>query len=143
MGSPVKVTRDNHTAQELRRSASKIKDAGQALSVQAISLVTDDWSGREAASLNGMDRQTLSDWVSDITSVAGLATRMGTTQPVYFVYHRPRPHTDRDLRVPLVWPHTVRNFCNHSVYPARSKPAWRALSTSAPSAGAAAFGCKA
>jgi hypothetical protein len=44
MGAPVKVTRDEHTAQDLRRIASDMKDAGQAGRVQVISLVMDGWS---------------------------------------------------------------------------------------------------
>jgi len=41
MGSPVKVTREEHTAQELRRVASDMKDLGQARRMLAISFVID------------------------------------------------------------------------------------------------------
>jgi hypothetical protein len=39
MGSAVAVTRDTHTAEDLRRIASTLKDARQVRRVQAISLV--------------------------------------------------------------------------------------------------------
>jgi transposase len=76
MGAPVKVTRDEHTAQELRRIASDMKDAGQARRVQAISLVMDGWSRARAAAFACVDRQTLRDWVERYNEcgVNGLAT---------------------------------------------------------------------
>ena len=44
MGSPLTVTRDAHTAEDLRHIASNLKDARQVRRVQAISLVMDGWS---------------------------------------------------------------------------------------------------
>ena len=63
MGSPVKVTREEHTAHDLRRVASDIKDAGQVRRMQAISFVMDGWSRAAAAAFACVDRQTLRDWV--------------------------------------------------------------------------------
>jgi hypothetical protein len=63
MGTPLKVTREEHTAQELRRLASDMKDAGQARRVHAISFVMDGWSRARAAAFGCVDRQTLRDWV--------------------------------------------------------------------------------
>jgi transposase len=63
MGAPVKLARDEYTAQELQRIASDVKDAGQARRVQAISLVMDGWSWARAAAFACLDRQTLRDLV--------------------------------------------------------------------------------
>ena len=63
MGAAVKVTREEHTPQELWRLAAALKDAGHARRVQAISFVLDGWSRGEAAECAGVDRQTLCDWV--------------------------------------------------------------------------------
>ena len=49
MAAPVKVTREDHTARELRQKAAELKDAGQARRLQAISFVLDKWSRGEAA----------------------------------------------------------------------------------------------
>ena len=83
MGAPVKVTRDEHTAQELRRIASDMKDAGQARRVQAISLVMDGWSRARAAAFACVDRQTLRDWVERYNEcgVDGLATLTSPGRP--------------------------------------------------------------
>jgi hypothetical protein len=61
MGLPVQVTRDEHTAEDLRRIATGLKDAGQARRVQAISLVMDGWSRAKAAAFACVDRQTFRD----------------------------------------------------------------------------------
>ena len=63
MGAAVKVTREEHTPQELWRLAAALKDAGHARRVQAISFVLDGRSRGEAAEFAGVDRQTLCDWV--------------------------------------------------------------------------------
>jgi putative transposase len=63
MAVPVKVTREEHTSQELRRLAADLKDAGHARRLRAISFVLDGWSRGEAASFANVDRQTLRDWV--------------------------------------------------------------------------------
>jgi transposase len=58
MGKSIEVTRQEHTASELRRFAGKTEDGG------------------EAAAASGMDRQILCDWVHryNAAGVAGLAT---------------------------------------------------------------------
>jgi transposase len=83
MGAPVKVTRDEHTAQELRRIASDMKDAGQARRVQAISLVMDGWSRARAAAFACVDRQTLRGWVERYNEcgVDGLTTLTSPGRP--------------------------------------------------------------
>ena len=83
MGSAVRVTRDNHTALELRRIASEMKDAAQARRMQAISFVMDGWSRGEAAEFACVDRQTLRDWVVHYNEcgVDGLATLSSPGRP--------------------------------------------------------------
>lgn len=77
MGTPLKVTREEHTAQALRRLASDMKDAGQARRVHAISFVMDGWSRVRAAAFGCVDRQTLRDWIERYNEcgVDGLDTR--------------------------------------------------------------------
>jgi transposase len=50
-------------AGEVRRFATRAKDAGQARRLLAIAAVLDGASREEAAKIGGMDRQTLRDWV--------------------------------------------------------------------------------
>lgn len=63
MGAPVTITRDELTAMELRAASSKCTDGAQVRRILALALVLEGRPRREAAALNGMDRQTLSDWV--------------------------------------------------------------------------------
>jgi transposase len=63
MSAGLKVTRLDHTAAELRRLASKKRDAAQVRRLLALALVLEGVSRAEAATQNGMDRQTLRDWV--------------------------------------------------------------------------------
>jgi hypothetical protein len=62
MGTAIAVRTDN-SSQELRRLAARVKDAGQARRLLAIAAVVDGASREEAATIGGMDRQTLRDWV--------------------------------------------------------------------------------
>ncbi len=63
MGTAVKVTRDDLTAAELRAASAKCTDGAQVRRILALALVLEGRPRTEAANLNGMDRQTLSDWV--------------------------------------------------------------------------------
>jgi hypothetical protein len=63
MGAAVSITRREYTSAELRTLAVKRGDGGQVRRLLAIAMVLDGRSRGEAASLNGMDRQTLRDWV--------------------------------------------------------------------------------
>jgi transposase len=62
MGQAIPV-RTDYTAGEVRRSAQRAKDAAQARRLLAIAAVLDGASREEAATVGGMDRQTLRDWV--------------------------------------------------------------------------------
>ena len=62
MGQAIPV-RTNYTAGEVRRFALRAKDAAQARRLLAIAAVLDGASREDAATIGGMDRQTLRDWV--------------------------------------------------------------------------------
>jgi transposase len=62
MAQPVAV-RTDYTAGEVRRFAKRAKDAAQARRLLAIAAVLDGASRTDAATIGGMDRQTLRDWV--------------------------------------------------------------------------------
>jgi transposase len=83
MGSAVAVTRETHTAEDLRRIASTLKDARQVQRVQAISLVMEGWSRAKAAAFACVDRQTLRDWVERYNEcgVDGLASLTSPGRP--------------------------------------------------------------
>jgi hypothetical protein len=67
MGQAIPVQTD-YTAGEVRRFAQRAKDAAQARRLLAIAAVLDSASREEAATIGGMDRQTLRDWGSGSTS---------------------------------------------------------------------------
>ena len=62
MGTAIAVRMD-YSSKELRRLASRVKNAGQARRLLAIAAVVDGVLREEAAGIGGMDRQTLRDWV--------------------------------------------------------------------------------
>jgi transposase len=74
MSAAIPITRLDRTASELRGFASKCNDGAQVRRLLAIALVLDGRSRAEAAEQNGMDRQTLSDWVHryNATGIEGL-----------------------------------------------------------------------
>ena len=77
MGTALTITRTEHNAAELRVLAGKIKDGAQVRRVLALALVLEGRSRTEAAQQNGMDRQTLRDWVHRYNreGVEGLKSR--------------------------------------------------------------------
>jgi transposase len=62
MGQAIAV-RTDFTAGEVRRFAKRAKDVAQARRLLAIAAVLDGASREDAATIGGMDRQTLRDWV--------------------------------------------------------------------------------
>jgi transposase len=78
MSAAVPITRLDQTASELRSFASKRRDGAQVRRLLAIALVLDGRSRAEAAEQNGMDRQTLSDWVHryNAAGIGGLKSRL-------------------------------------------------------------------
>ena len=59
----VEITRTEMSATELRRAASRSRDAKASRRMLALALVLDGRTRTEAAESCGMDRQTLRDWV--------------------------------------------------------------------------------
>lgn len=79
----VVITRDEHTATELRHEAARCRDSDAARRMLALALVKEGQPRAEAARLCGMDRQTLRDWVHryNEAGLAGLADKQGRPGP--------------------------------------------------------------
>ena len=60
---PIRITRRDESAEDLRRAARSTKNVAQARRLLAIALVMDGSSRTDAATAAGMDRQSLRDWV--------------------------------------------------------------------------------
>lgn len=77
MGATVKITRADHTSAELRALSGRCSDGAQVRRMLALALVLDGRPRSEAAALNGMDRQTLCDWVHryNAAGIEGLKSR--------------------------------------------------------------------
>src|SRR5665213_3605344 len=77
MSAPLEITRTDHTAEELRRLCGRCSDGAQVRRILALALVLEGRSRTEAAELNGMDRQTLRDWVHRYNAggIRGLKSR--------------------------------------------------------------------
>ncbi len=80
----VPVTRLDHTAGELRDAARRCGNERQARRLRAIAMILDGHSREEAARSQGMDRQTLRDWVHRYNEAgsAGLRDRPGSGRKV-------------------------------------------------------------
>jgi hypothetical protein len=63
MSKAVEVTRAGLSAGELRELAAKTGDGDVVRRLLAIALILEGHSREDAARFNGMDRQTLRDWV--------------------------------------------------------------------------------
>jgi transposase len=83
MGAPLEITRTDYTAQELRGLSSRCSDGDQVRRILAIAMVLEGWDRTEAAEFNGMDRQTLRDWVHryNKAGIAGLRSRRSPGRP--------------------------------------------------------------
>lgn len=90
MGQPIEITRTDLSAAALRTLAGRSDDAAVVRRLLAIALVLDGRPRDEAASLNGMTRQTLSDWVHryNAEGVAGLRSRTGPGRPPFLTEAR-------------------------------------------------------
>lgn len=77
MGGAVSVTRTEFSSTELRLASAKCTDGAQVRRLLALALVLEGRPRSEAASLSGMDRQTLSDWVHryNADGIEGLKSR--------------------------------------------------------------------
>lgn len=77
VGMAVRITRGDLTAAALRAASAKCSDGAQVRRILALALVLEGRPRAEAAALNGMDRQTLSDWVHRFNDegIEGLKSR--------------------------------------------------------------------
>ena len=77
MSGALGITRADYTSAELRALGGRCSDGAQVRRLLALALVLDGHSRSEAAVLNGMDRQTLRDWVHryNALGVEGLKSR--------------------------------------------------------------------
>lgn len=82
MGLAVRVTRDDLTSAELRAASARCLEGAQVCRILALALVLEGRPRSEAAALNGMDRQTLSDWVHRYNAggIDGLKSRKSPGQ---------------------------------------------------------------
>jgi transposase len=83
MGNPIEITRLEFSADELRELAAGTHDGAVVRRLLAIAMVLDGHPRAAAARLNGMDRQTLRDWVHRYNDegVAGLHSRVSPGRP--------------------------------------------------------------
>ena len=77
MGAPLEITRMDRTSAELRALSNRCRDGAQVRRILALAMILDGRSRTEAAELNGMDRQTLRDWVHryNACGIGGLKSR--------------------------------------------------------------------
>ena len=77
MGAPLGITRKDHTSSELRGLSQRCSDGAQVRRILALAMVLEGRPRTEAAALNGMDRQTLRDWVHryNEAGIRGLKSR--------------------------------------------------------------------
>jgi transposase len=83
MGVAVEITRTDYTAAGLRLAAGKCRDAAQVRRLLALAMVLDGQPRTEAARQNGMDRQTLRNWVHryNEAGIEGLKSRQSPGAP--------------------------------------------------------------
>jgi transposase len=77
MGQAIAITRQDHSAADLRKVAGGSRDGALVRRLLAIALVLEGCSRGAAARQSGMDRQTLCDWVHryEMEGVGGLRSR--------------------------------------------------------------------
>jgi hypothetical protein len=85
MGQPIEITRTELSVWALRALAGKTDDGAVVRRLLAIALVLEGRCRTEAASLNGMTRRTLRDWVHryNAEGVDGLRSRTGPGRPPF------------------------------------------------------------
>jgi transposase len=79
MGQPIGITNMEYSAADLRRLASRETDGQVVRRLLALAMILEGYSRTDAAELNGMDRQTLRDWVHryNADGLAGLISKVG------------------------------------------------------------------
>jgi transposase len=83
MGKPIAVTRRDFSPAELRGLAAHERDGAVVRRLLAIAMALEGASRADAAQRNGMDRQTLCDWVHryNAEGVEGLRSRVSPGRP--------------------------------------------------------------
>jgi transposase len=83
MVKPIAVSRTDYSAAQLRELAADTGDGAVVRRLLALAMVLEGYSRDAAARQNGMDRQTLRDWVHRYNhdGVAGLSSRYSTGRP--------------------------------------------------------------
>jgi transposase len=83
MVKAIAITRLERSASELREIAVRTEDSDVVRRLLAIALLVDGWPRGEAAIANGMDRQTLCDWVHryNAIGVGGLTSSPRSGRP--------------------------------------------------------------
>ncbi len=79
MGQPIEITNMDYSAADLRRLASRERDGQVVRRHLALAMILEGSSRTTAAEMNGMDRQTLRDWVHryNADGPAGLISKVG------------------------------------------------------------------
>ena len=82
MGAMLRISRTEYTSAELRALSVKCADGAQVRRLLGVAMVLDGRSRSEAAAVNGMDRQTLCDWVHRYNAggIEGLKSRKSPGQ---------------------------------------------------------------
>ena len=80
MGQPIEITRTELSVSALRVLAGKTDDGAVVRRLLAIAMVLEGHSRTAAAVLNGMDRQTLRDWVHRYNAEGVEGLRSGRVQ---------------------------------------------------------------
>ena len=77
MGAAVRITRIELSSVELRSASARCADGAQVRRMLALAMVLEGLPRSEAVAMNGMDRQTLSDWVHryNAEGIEGLKSR--------------------------------------------------------------------
>jgi transposase len=111
MGQPIEITNLEYSAADLRRLVSREKNGQVVRRLLALAMILEGHSRTAAAEMNGMDRQTLRDWVHryNAEGLAGLISRVGPgpvpllnemqmAELLALVMNGPDPEVDRVVR---------------------------------------------
>lgn len=112
MGQPIEISRTELSVSALRALAGKTDDGAVVRRLLAVALVLEGRSRTEAASLNGMTRQTLRDWVHRYNGegVEGLRSRTGPGRPPFLTDARMEELREMVLKGPAPERHIVMRW---------------------------------
>jgi transposase len=82
MGQPLTITRTDRSSGELRALSAKCRDGAQVRRLLALAMVLEGAPRAEAAACNGMDRQTLRDWVHRYNEGGVVALKSRAAHPI-------------------------------------------------------------